>query len=179
MTFTHAADTTRRRWSWPSTGGFYVKVTMTMTCTWMAQASRRRWSWLVHKQIILQSSHVAYYHSRLWISGDEHDYHHRQFTIEAPNQWWWGFMNCLWWTWRSSVWTTLTSYYSFSFSMRCSYPGPLIIYFYLFSMWGCILIAWRGLVCRTTATKVDNFSTSVQFVSEDGVEWWFAGIYGP
>jgi len=44
---------------------------------------------------------------------------------------------------------------------------------------GGILLAWRGGVCHALSSRIDNFSVSVHFESEEGPSWWFTGVYGP
>lgn len=33
-------------------------------------------------------------------------------------------------------------------------------------------------MCHASATQVDTYSASVRFRKEDGVDWWFTGVYG-
>ena len=44
---------------------------------------------------------------------------------------------------------------------------------------GGILVAWRHALGPTTATRVDNFSVSVQFFPTNGHAWWLTCVYGP
>jgi len=44
---------------------------------------------------------------------------------------------------------------------------------------GGILVAWRHALGPATATRVDNFSVSVQFCPTNGQAWWLTCVYGP
>jgi exonuclease III len=44
---------------------------------------------------------------------------------------------------------------------------------------GGIILAWRISVCKMLQTRIDNFSVSAQNQQQDGVAWWFTGVYGP
>jgi len=44
---------------------------------------------------------------------------------------------------------------------------------------GGILIAWKSNICQILASRVDNYSISVQFEEQEGRNWWFTGVYGP
>jgi len=44
---------------------------------------------------------------------------------------------------------------------------------------GGILIAWKSNICQILASRVDNYSISVQFEEHEGRNWWFTGVYGP
>jgi hypothetical protein len=43
---------------------------------------------------------------------------------------------------------------------------------------GGILVAWRQGLRPTGATRIDNFSVSVQFGSSNGEPWWLTCVYG-
>jgi len=44
---------------------------------------------------------------------------------------------------------------------------------------GGILIAWRSCLGSVSASRVDTFSTSVQFNSDSRGSWWLTCVYGP
>ncbi|WVZ55719.1 hypothetical protein U9M48_006344 [Paspalum notatum var. saurae] len=44
---------------------------------------------------------------------------------------------------------------------------------------GGVVIAWKSSVCQAVATRVDAFSVSVQFIEQEGRNWWLTGVYGP
>ena len=44
---------------------------------------------------------------------------------------------------------------------------------------GGILIAWRARLGMVNSSRVDAFSSSVQFSSSDGTSWWLTCVYGP
>ena len=44
---------------------------------------------------------------------------------------------------------------------------------------GGILIAWRARLGVVNSSRVDTFSSSVQFSSSDGTSWWLTCVYGP
>jgi exonuclease III len=44
---------------------------------------------------------------------------------------------------------------------------------------GGILLAWKGCVRQRLNTRIDTCSLLAQFAHEDGVPWWFTGVYGP
>lgn len=44
---------------------------------------------------------------------------------------------------------------------------------------GSIFIAWKGAVCQALGSRVDSYSTFVQFAHQDGHLWWFTGVYDP
>ncbi|WVZ64648.1 hypothetical protein U9M48_014142 [Paspalum notatum var. saurae] len=44
---------------------------------------------------------------------------------------------------------------------------------------GGILIAWKSSVVQALSSRVDAFSVLVQFIEEEGRNWWFSGVYGP
>lgn len=44
---------------------------------------------------------------------------------------------------------------------------------------GGILVVWRRHIGVTGAQRVDNFSTSIQFSTENGQAWWLTCVYGP
>jgi mannosylglycoprotein endo-beta-mannosidase len=44
---------------------------------------------------------------------------------------------------------------------------------------GGILIAWRSCLGTVCATRVDTFSASVQFNSDNRGSWWLTCVYGP
>ncbi|CAD6257196.1 unnamed protein product [Miscanthus lutarioriparius] len=44
---------------------------------------------------------------------------------------------------------------------------------------GGILVAWRHHVGISGAQRVDNFSMSIQFSTDNGQTWWLTCVYGP
>jgi exonuclease III len=44
---------------------------------------------------------------------------------------------------------------------------------------GGIFVAWRRHIGITGAQRVDSFSTSIQFSTENGQAWWLTCVYGP
>jgi mannosylglycoprotein endo-beta-mannosidase len=44
---------------------------------------------------------------------------------------------------------------------------------------GGILIAWRSCLGMVSARRVDTFSASVQFNSDNRGSWWLTCVYGP
>ncbi|KAJ1279149.1 hypothetical protein BS78_04G132900 [Paspalum vaginatum] len=44
---------------------------------------------------------------------------------------------------------------------------------------GGVLVAWKSSVVQALASRIDTFSVSVQFIEEEGRNWWFTGVYGP
>jgi hypothetical protein len=44
---------------------------------------------------------------------------------------------------------------------------------------GGILLAWKSSSCTVLNSRVDTSSVSVQFAQDNGIGWWFTGVYGP
>jgi exonuclease III len=44
---------------------------------------------------------------------------------------------------------------------------------------GGVLVAWRQHIQPTGNNRVDNNSVSVQFHSNNGLDWWLTNVYGP
>jgi hypothetical protein len=44
---------------------------------------------------------------------------------------------------------------------------------------GGVLISWRSSLGAAVASRVDSFSASVQFSSDNGEAWWLTVVYGP
>lgn len=44
---------------------------------------------------------------------------------------------------------------------------------------GGIIIAWKACLGAVQASRVDHFSTSIQFCPASGAPWWLTCVYGP